>query len=49
MWRKLKNLMWDTPEKGSRYFHKRHPNLPLLLSLIALAASIAMPILARRI
>lgn len=49
MWGKLKNLMWDAPEKGSRYFHKRHPNLTLVLSLIALAASIVMPVLARRI
>lgn len=49
MWRKLKTLMWNAPKKESRYFYKRHPNLPVVLSLIALAASIAMPILARRI
>lgn len=33
------------PDKKRLRFHERHPNMPLVIALIALIASIIMPLL----
>lgn len=45
----IKEIMWVKPDKNSEYFEERHPNVPLVLSVISLAAAIIPSILEGKI
>ena len=45
----IKRMIFEEPKKDSELFLERHPNLPLIISVVALIVSIVKPILERRI
>ena len=49
MFKNVKGLVFIKPKRDSHLFRERRPNLPLIISVVALIVSIVKPILERRI